>query len=90
VTLDGPRIEVDPAIDALAVLLKDRHPFALESVPLIFIQNFKSPPWLAKPIDLSYDAIGVSAGQDGSGVTPNIVQLSLERTGAHEDSIRLQ
>ena len=66
-TLDGPRIEVDPAIDALAVLLKDRHPFAPESVPLIFIQNFKSPPWLAKPIDLSYDAIGVSAGPDGSG-----------------------
>ena len=88
--LDGPRIEVDPGSDALAVLLDDRHSFALESVPFIFVQNFESPPWLAKPIDLSYDAIGVSAGPDGSGITPNIVQLSLERTGADEDSIRLQ
>jgi hypothetical protein len=31
VTLDGPRIEVDPGSDALAVLLDDRHSFAPES-----------------------------------------------------------
>jgi hypothetical protein len=90
VTLDGPRIEVDPAIDALAVLLDDRHSFALESVPFIFVQNFESPLWVAKPIDLPYDAIGVPTGPYDSGITTKIVQLSLERTGAHEDSIRLQ
>ena len=47
----------------LPSFLDDRHSFALESVPFIFVQNFEGPLWVAKPIDLTYDAIGVPTGQ---------------------------
>ena len=81
-TRDGTRVEVDPGIDALAVLLDDRHSFALESVPFIFVQNFEGPLWLTKPIDLTYDVIGVPTGRYGSGITTKIVKLPLKGTGA--------
>ena len=81
-TLDGPRVEVDPGSDALTVLLDDRHLFALESVPFIFVQNLDGPPWVAKPIDLTYDAISVSTGGHGSGITTKIVKLPLKGAGA--------
>jgi len=89
-TRDGPRVEVDPGSDALAVLLDDRHSFALESVPFIFVQNLEGPLWLAKPIDLSYDAIGVPTGPYDSGITTKIVKLSLKGAGTDQDGVRLQ
>jgi hypothetical protein len=78
---DGPRVEVDPGSDALAVLLDDRNSFALESVPFIFVQNLEGPLWLAKPIDLSYDSVGVSMGPYDSGITTKIVKLPLKGAG---------
>ena len=78
---DGPYVEVDPGSDALAVRLDDCHSFALESVPFILVQNFQGPLWLAKPIDLPYDAIGLPAGGYGSGITTKIVKFSLKSAG---------
>lgn len=89
-TRDGPRVEVDPGSDALAVLLDDRHSFALESVSFIFVQNLEGPLWLAKPIDLSYDTIGVPTGPHDSGITTKIVKLSLKGAGTDQDGVRLQ
>ena len=89
-TRDGPHVEVDPGSDALAVLLDDRHSFALESVPFIFVQNFEGPLWVIKPIDLTYDAISVPTGGHRSGITTKIVKLSLKGTGTDQNSLRLQ
>ena len=87
---DGPRVQVDPGSNALAVRLGDRHSFALESVPFIFVQNFEGPLWVAEPIDLPYDAIVVAMGPYDSRITTEIVKLSLKSAGTDLDGVGLQ